>query len=190
MRVINVLPVLSIILVIALPLSQAQTPPIATNGVLVMRYGWAPLFCYAGSASGVPDEYCGYTPPARTRFAAHRALRLLYSNSTGAAGEDCPDPTSGYTPAALTPPLRAALTCIDNSYSLGNDDGWHNYIWNASGTCAATAAGLNVTQYFQIMADTFSKYNVDVSSFKFKALLYFIIIYVDFDAAQLAHRCF
>ena len=172
MRVVNLF---SIFLVAAMATSsQAQTPT-TPDGVLVLRYVWSPMFCFAGSANSTPREFCGFDPPALTRFTAHRA-RLLYSNSTGSDQSDCVDPTSGYTPAAVTGPLRSALSCIDNSYTIGNDDAWHDNIWKASGTCAATAIGLNATQYFQIAADTFQKYNVDVSNKTIIILTLLIII--------------
>lgn len=147
----------------------------AGNGVLIYRYGWAPLFCYSGSNTGVPREYCGLTPPALTRFTAHRALRIVFSSADGTEGEGCPDPTQGYTPSALSPSVRSALHCVGNSYTLGNDDGWYEYLWKASGTCVAKSANLTVAQYYKLMADTFAKYDVDVSVI---CKAYYLVVYI------------
>lgn len=146
---------------LSLLLTIGPTSVDAAGGVLIYRYGWAPLFCYSGSNTGVPREYCGLNPPALTRFTTHRALRIVYSSADGTEGEECPDPTTGYSSSALSPSVRSALHCIGNSYTLGNDDGWWTYLWKASGTCAAKSANLSVAQYFKLMADAFAKYDVD-----------------------------
>ena len=130
-----------------------------------MRYNWAPMFCYSGSSKAVPREFCGFKQPALSRFFAHRASRIGYVDSKGTESVDCPDPTQGYSSTAISTPLRNSLHCIANSYTIGNDDGWWQVIWKAAGTCAAKNANLSVTQYFQLLADTFAKYDVDVSMF-------------------------
>lgn len=139
--------------------SQAQI----AGGVLVMRYSWAPMFCNGPSDAAIPKDFCGLVQPSRPRFLAHRVGRLFYGSNTGVTGENCPDLTSGYIPTALSGQLQDDLACIDNPYNFGVDDAYHNYTWKASGACVALAAGINMTSYFQLIADTFKKYDADVA---------------------------
>lgn len=139
--------------------------PAVPGDVLVFRQGWAPLFCFAGSANGIPDEYCGFGTPNRTRFYANRAFRIFFANSTGDNFQDCPDPTPGLDYAKLKPYVARSLDCIDNSYTIGNQPEWLNYIWNLVGTCTAHAVGPKMTaaRYYQLTADSFRRYTMDAA---------------------------
>ncbi|KAG7675306.1 hypothetical protein Ndes2526B_g08179 [Nannochloris sp. 'desiccata'] len=153
---------------LAVVLGPCQTAAAPFDGdVLIMRYGWAPLFCYSGSNSPVPREYCGLDPPALDRFNAHRALRIVYSGKNGQA-DSCTDPTSGYSPSVITPALRKALHCVSNSYTIGNDDGWWQFLWNEAGKCVAEKAGMTAAKYFTLMNNSFKNYNIDAALKKAK----------------------
>ncbi len=144
------------------PVLIPYTTPAATD-VLVIRYGWAPIFCFAGSASATPDEFCGKTPPARTRFRAIRAFRIYYATSASNLGS-CPDPTAGYVDALLDKKVKKALACIDNSYNLPNNDAeWNAYIWNLVGTCVSQYTGMDAAFYHKLIVDLFERYNPDLA---------------------------
>ena len=133
------------------------------GGVLVMKYTWAPMFCNSPSESTIPKDYCGITGPSRPRFTAHRVGRLFYGSNTGVVGENCPDLTAGYQSSLLSPQLLDLLGCVDNPYSYNMDDSYRNYTWKTNGACVALASGMNQTNYFNLIGDTFKKYNADVS---------------------------
>lgn len=136
--------------------------PAATD-VLVIRYGWAPIFCFAGSANATPEQFCGKTPPARTRFRAIRAFRIYYATATENL-DSCPDPTAGYVDALLDRKVKRALSCIDNSYNLPNNDAeWNAYVWNLVGTCVAQYTGMDAAYYHKLIVDIFERYNPDLA---------------------------
>lgn len=143
------------------PVFTPFTAPAATD-ILVIRYGWAPVFCFAGSGAGAtPVEFCGLDPPSRTRFRSIRPLRMYYATATDNL-DKCPDPTPGYVDAALDWKVKKALACIDNSYSLPvNDDAWNAYVWNLVGTCVAEYTGMDPAFYFKLIVDLFARYNPD-----------------------------
>ena len=114
-------------------LGACQVAAVPADGdVLIMRYAWAPIFCYAGSANGVPKEFCGLEAPALQRFNVHRAGRISYSAESGDLG-NCTDPTSGFNASLLSPAVRNALHCTSNSYSIGNDDAYFQFLWQEAG---------------------------------------------------------
>jgi hypothetical protein len=140
--------------------------PAGPGDVLVFRQGWAPVFCFAGSAGGgIPDEYCGFEPVNRTRYQATRAFRIFFANSTGDTFQNCPDPTSGLDYSNLKPYVERSLQCVDNSYSVGNQADWLNYVWNLVGTCTAHAVGPKMTpaRYYQLTTDSFRRYSMDAA---------------------------
>lgn len=150
------------LLIIALtPLALPAGVAAKGDGVLIMRFGWAPGFCYSGSASQVPRELCGFSGSSQQRFWAHRVLRIVWAGADGKTKDACPDPTPGYSPSALPPAVRATLDCVGNAYTPGKTDDWNKYLWEQVGTCVAAAAGLSAGDYFGAMVDAYSRYNID-----------------------------
>ena len=131
------------------------------GSILQLRFAWAPIFCYAGSSNGVPKEFCGQDPTtARQRVQLFRQsiIRPLGSSKS------CSAPPSTYSASAITGDLRQNLHCTSNSYTEGNDDGWHERVWNEGAGCAAKALGMTTpTEIFTLMSDLFRKYNPDVA---------------------------
>lgn len=131
-----------------------------SSGVLVLKQGWSPLFCYSGSVNSVPREFCGLkAKTAKKRYLAHRILRL------DVAGEkNCKDRTGGYKKSKLGPSLKRMLECTSNSYTKGKTNAWlDKYVWRSSGTCVAqnSPSITSVKGYFETMTDLFERYNVD-----------------------------
>eukprot|EP00890_Picochlorum_soloecismus_P001517 jgi/Picsp_1/2366/NSC_05829-R1_ribonuclease t2 len=141
-----------------------------SRGVLVLKQGWSPLFCYSGSVNSVPREFCGLEKKsAKKRYLAHRILRLDVSGE-----KDCKDTTGGYKKSKLGRSLKRMLECTSNSYTKGNTNAWlDEYVWRSSGTCVAqnSPSITSVKGYFEAMTDLFEKYNVD-SALKERGILF------------------
>eukprot|EP00889_Picochlorum_renovo_P003320 jgi/Picre1/30350/NNA_005714.t1 len=137
------------------------------ESVLQLRYVWAPIFCYAGSSNGVPKEFCGEdASTARPRFRAHRLSTIRPLEGW----KECSS-SQAYSPSDVTGELREYLHCTSNSYTEGNDDGWHKYVWDKGAGCAAKQLGMNSTSLFQLMSDLYKKYDPDVALKKRKITL-------------------
>ncbi|KAI8100622.1 hypothetical protein M9434_005013 [Picochlorum sp. BPE23] len=137
------------------------------ESVLQLRYVWAPIFCYAGSSNGVPKEFCGEdASTARPRFRAHRLSTIRPLEGW----KECSS-SQAYSPSDVTGELREYLHCTSNSYTEGNDDGWHKYVWDKGAGCAAKQLGMNPTSLFQLMSDLYKKYDPDVALKKRKITL-------------------
>lgn len=106
----------------------------------------------------MPKQFCGLGPPGTysNRFNAHRTGRINLSNLKGSDPQNCAA-SNPYLPASISPADRAALECVGNSYTLGNTDGWLQYVWETSGSCT----GLGVGQYFSLMVSIFRQFDVD-----------------------------
>jgi hypothetical protein len=122
---------------------------------------WAPIFCFAGSANGVPKEYCGLEPPALQRFTTHRAARISYFRDSGGESNNCTDPTAGFNSSDLSFAVHSALECTTNSYNIGNDESYWQSLWDDAGKCVAEKIGLTPKRYFWLLTHTFKRYNVD-----------------------------
>jgi len=152
-----------IVCVLALLLVKAN----AQNGVLQLRFVWAPIFCNAGSSNGVPQEFCGVDPQtARPRFMRHRQSIMRPLEGWRGCSPDVP-----YSDTFITGQLRDNLHCTSNSYTEGNDDGWFERLWEEGAGCGAKQIGMNQTEYFQLMTDLFEKYNPDKALKKNKVQL-------------------
>ena len=88
--------------------------------------------------------------------------RILIADKNGNIKENCASPSS-FDYSKLPAHLQQALHCVDNSYTIGNDAGLHQFVWGYQGACAAQGSDLrgNATAYFQLEADLFAKYNPD-----------------------------
>jgi hypothetical protein len=92
---------------------------------------------------------------------AHRALRLVYYDKTGASPKTCTAPE--YNPSAIPSDVRNALHCTGNSYTNGNDDGWWQFVWNEAGKCVSEKTGMDTGKYYTLQNDAFKKYDVDAA---------------------------
>ena len=123
---------------------------------LIMRYVWAPLFCFSGSKNSVPKEYCGEDPEtALPRFKAHRLARLQIVGRQGC------NATEEFDYLSLSDDVRKSLECKWNSYTDGNTGDFIAGVWADFGTCFAEELGLSAEEYFKLVLDISDRYDVD-----------------------------
>jgi hypothetical protein len=161
MRTVTILAALAVVLA-AMTTCQAGPMP---GDVLVMRYAWAPIFCSAGSANGVPKQFCGEgPPPVLQRFPTHRAGRISYQADIGDP-VNCTQLTTvpEYNGSDISFAVRSALECESNSYTIGNNDEYWQSLWNDAGKCVADKTGLSPKKYFWLLTNTFKRYDVDAA---------------------------
>jgi len=107
--------------------------------LLQLRFTWAPIFCFAGSANGVPKEFCGEGLDSIDRFQRHRQS-MLKPFSKGC------EPIPEYNPFVLSEAVRLHWGCTNPSYSTSTTDAWWKRIWETGLGCAAQKLGMTLTR--------------------------------------------
>lgn len=144
------------LLLLVLLSSCARTLAQEASNNLIMRYVWAPLFCFSGSKNSVPKEYCGEDPEtALPRFRAHRLARLQIVGR-----REC-NATEEFDYYSLPDSIRKSLECKWNSYTKGNTDEYIAAQWNDYGACFSEELGMGPEEYFSLVLDISKRYDVD-----------------------------
>ena len=144
------------LLLLALLSRCAHTSAQGASNNLIMRYVWAPLFCFSGSNNSVPKEYCGEDPEtALPRFKAHRLARLQIVGRRGC------NATEEFDYYSLPESMRNSLECKWNSYTKGNTDKYIAGQWSDFGACFSEELGMSQQEYFGLMLDISKRYDVD-----------------------------
>ncbi|PRW05763.1 Purple acid phosphatase 18 [Chlorella sorokiniana] len=120
--------------------------------MLVLKHGWAPIFCENADRTGA---FCGGTTP----FGAFRLNRLAAKTFEGKDVTGCNDPA--FTSSDVPQDLLPELNCVWNSYAVPNNNEqlWSS-IWSEA-TEGGVCTGLSPSEWMRRAVQLRDQYNPD-----------------------------